>query len=125
MITENYIKMCEKAEEIQKAWKPELADWFYSKEIDDSVLILGFTKESRKEIRKGIWLPTQEQLQEMMIPTLGDDFLGCAPLVLNRKLEESLFSNGIYNWGTSYQELWLAFVIKEKYNKVWDGEKWK
>lgn len=25
----------------------------------------------------------------------------------------------------SYEQLWLAFVMKEKYNKVWDGEKWQ
>ncbi len=25
---------------------------------------------------------------------------------------------------TSMEQLWLAFVMKEKYNKVWDGEEW-
>ena len=25
---------------------------------------------------------------------------------------------------TSMEQLWLAFVMKEKYNKVWDGETW-
>ena len=25
---------------------------------------------------------------------------------------------------TSMEQLWLAFVMKEKYNKIWDGDKW-
>ena len=24
----------------------------------------------------------------------------------------------------TFEQLWLAFVMKEKYNKVWDGEEW-
>ena len=24
----------------------------------------------------------------------------------------------------SWEQLWLAFVMKEKFNKIWDGEKW-
>jgi hypothetical protein len=24
----------------------------------------------------------------------------------------------------SWEQLWLAFVMKEKYNKVWNGEDW-
>ena len=24
----------------------------------------------------------------------------------------------------SMEQLWLAFVMKEKYNKIWNGEKW-
>lgn len=26
---------------------------------------------------------------------------------------------------TSMEQLWLAFVMKEKYNKTWDGNEWK
>jgi len=25
---------------------------------------------------------------------------------------------------TSMEQLWLAFVMKEKYNKVWNGKEW-
>jgi hypothetical protein len=29
-------------------------------------------------------------------------------------------------WGnfTSWEQLWLAFVMKEKSNKIWDGKQW-
>ncbi|KKM93638.1 hypothetical protein LCGC14_1206450, partial [marine sediment metagenome] len=31
-----------------------------------------------------------------------------------------------YIWGFStWEQLWLAFYMSEKYNKVWDGDKWK
>ena len=123
MITENYIKMCEAAEEIQKEWKPVNWDRFIFKNDKTVGVGCGHIKSYMKVWY--IWLPTQEQLQEMMISTLDDDFIGCVPLFLNEKLEECLFSNGIYNWGTSYVELWLAFVMYEKYNKIWTGEKWE
>lgn len=28
------------------------------------------------------------------------------------------------HWLISMEQLWLAFVMKELYNKQWDGEKW-
>lgn len=122
MITENYIKMCGKAKEIQKAWKPELADWFYSKGMDDSVLILGFTKESRREIEKGIWLPTQEHLQEMMTK---QGYFRFSLIELFYHFANNMFGVSLkkqkYN---SMNELWLAFVMKEKYHKVWNGKDW-
>jgi len=72
MINDNYIKMCEQAEEIQKAWKPKMDDKFFdcfdseirtlacSKPLNEREIIMGKWKE------EAIWLPTQEQLQEMM-----------------------------------------------------------
>lgn len=154
MITKNFIKMCEKAEEIQKLQPTGL--WhIHSIPHDDGLddkdyLYVSFyylpkvRKERNIQILKwdndeghpiigsysddtegAIWLPTQEQLQEMMIPTLGKNFIGCMPFVLNERLKESLFYEGIYNWEKTYNELWLAFVMKEKYNKVWTSKDWQ
>ena len=41
MITENYIKMCEQAEEIKEFWKPGIeANYYYRKEGKDIELLL-------------------------------------------------------------------------------------
>ena len=155
MITDNYIKMCEQAEEIQKLWKPEEGDNFaYIKVVPfrrekDKLIIekignfgnsryfsqWGFKNrklykevyfsenwQSNEEYIGVIWLPTQEQLQGMYKQkwangqTYLDYFYQWAkkqynPFVLNRE-------------DISWNELWLAFVMHEKYHKIWTGEKW-
>lgn len=137
MITETYFKQCEKAEEIQKLWRPQLGDWFYSKEVDDAVQILGFTKESRRVIDKGIWLPTQEQLQEMAWQTAEGrhEYTYC----ISKHFRKSYFTlcvlqvrhigtdNSIIAkyTGESIHECLLQSIYDFKYNKVWTGEDWQ
>ena len=66
-----------------------------------------------------IWLPRQDQLQEMLafenVPinsVAGVGYLLC------------LLQYPIGLKCTSMEQLWLAFVMKEKYNKIWNGEDW-
>ncbi len=33
--------------------------------------------------------------------------------------------DGVKYYCTSMEQLWLAFVMKEKFNKVWSGKEWK
>ena len=103
MYTKNYIKMCEADNDLKwddKSWKPKYGDY----------------------------RPTQEELQEMVksenvislfmdlyrfvwgLNTLGED------ISLEAKQYSCQFN--------SMNELWFAFVIKEKYNKVWNGKAW-
>jgi hypothetical protein len=84
-MTDNYIKMCEQAEEIQKIWEPKIGDYVFNdgtyiitKFESDSItntkmyrledinnVILTFEMESiLKEYFT--WLPTQEQLWKKM-----------------------------------------------------------
>ena len=69
----------------------------------------------------------QDQLQEMVEHEKYIDFY------LNRltyfsdethhnEANEECVCNGRYF--TSFEQLWLAFVMKEKFNKVWDGKDW-
>jgi len=79
------------------------------------------------------WLPRQDDLQKMM---LNETKLESWRLlwVFASWLEEEHpetedFSGEItYKWEhsplLSMEKLWLAFVMKEKCGKVWDGEKW-
>jgi len=106
--TETYIKMCEKAEEIQlEYWDPELLGYedlqdFYAGD-EDTVY--------RGEHR--IWLPRQDQLQEMF----NDN--------INYTIQIQGFGEILEFYGCqSWEQLWLAFVMKEKYNKTWNGEEW-
>ncbi len=79
----------------------------------------------------GIWLPRQDQLQEM-VPNegWGNDWNPTLwPLHLAQVLDE--YSDATYDYWQetgwqpeSMEQLWLAFVMKEKYNKIWNGEVW-
>jgi len=105
--SKEYIKMCFEAKELQDR------DFFY---------FMSHPKEYVAEYQSKLggimtWLPRQDQLQEM----IGKHYL------------RELIKIFIYWWDNNWQEhpefasmeqLWLAFVMKEKYNKIWDGEKW-
>jgi len=64
-----------------------------------------------------IWIPSQEQLQEC---------INNEPVVLLSKFNEFVFGDIEYvsQFIGSFRQLWLAFVMKEKYNKIWNGNDW-
>jgi len=163
-----YIKMCEKAKEIQKKWKPLIGDFvstkgmvegrsynwetylfgknkwaYYSLPFERYGYISslnGFggsckigVKEKLVKIAQGmtdgagvvtlinnvIFCPRQDQLQEM----LKDKY------AWSKKFPHDLiwdFSSFIQDNEkiNSMEQLWLAFVMKEKFNKIWNGEDW-
>jgi hypothetical protein len=122
--SKEYILMCEKAVEIQ-----EVKDFF--NEGDFVVNPLSFKKTSsvisysRAKIdinQNMIWLPRQDQLQGMV---------EYCPLDLIQKFKNFCWRSheGIkldYEAVSkmSMEQLWLAFVMKEKYNKTWNGKEW-
>jgi hypothetical protein len=60
------------------------------------------------------WLPSQDRLQEIIggwRKTLID-FMWW-------------YQNADISKINSMEQLWLAFVMKEKFGKVWNGEKWE
>ena len=146
MITENYIKMCGKAEEIQKNLLGSGDFYAYYDEVWESVafdtkkLKTGFKvgvyyeilrgQESdelnlylnRKDSHKGIliWLPRQDQLQEMV----KTDEVTPELAVCDHLFHFVFWVKECSYPFTSMEQLWLAFVMKEKYNKAWDGENW-
>lgn len=103
--SEIYIKMCEKTEEIQKAKPPYGEQWFrefYTYYPEDQL----------------VWLPRQDQLQEMLLNEEIDTI--CLALNFYDWVKAGLWANAEY----SMEQLWLAFVMKEKHNKVWNGQEW-
>ena len=76
MFTENYILMCEKGKEIQKEKKNfDNGDWLYY--LDNKIIELVYIPNSMRGMAQHrfddfqIWLPTQEQLMEMIYRIIG------------------------------------------------------
>jgi len=72
-----------------------------------------------------IWLPCQDQLQEMVFPvqearTIFAEFT----FLVGDSRVEFLDLLPEYRQYTSMEQLLLAFVMRQKYNKIWDGEQW-
>jgi len=140
--TEKYIKMCEKATEIQ-GHKFILGDYFCYSEDKDYVYIITSTFDTQgggtllrghsvnhkdiwdeKEVHsqfsdKPVWLPTQDQLQEMMYesPMSESTVQDMVGYLYKFAFEES---HGI----VSMEQLWLTFIMESYHKKKWNGEDW-
>ena len=127
MITENYIKMCEKAEKIQKEWKKKRYDYAYCGETKLIKLCCDISYwETRIDL---IFLPTQEQLFEIF---------SCLCNTNNKAHPEHLagdhlpthFINEIHNYLKKEKEYFtkeicLKIIMEDFYNKIWNGKDWK
>ncbi len=144
IFSENYIKQCEKAKEIQELCRYKKGDWFYTKKykddytkgyhvISDDYIYFCDNPESISWITraKGVWLPTQEQLQAMILPILKKRYNKAWDLNKMKRTANWVFRifscflnehSRIYS--NDMNELWLAFVMKEKWNKKWTGKDW-
>lgn len=134
--TELYIKMCEKATEIQDRKRGFVHGDFlwrgkkYLREVAVCDTVIHFKDDE-------IWIPRQDQLQEIYKikaynkdDPIGD-LLGDLVYWIEHESDGGFghsedgyafyFENSQLK---SMEQLWLAFVMKENYNKVWDGEEW-
>ena len=122
-----YIKMCD-CEEIQKGWKPDIGDYYLKKATDvgekDEVVIIADLRTNHfgRLIRlPNIWLRRQDQLQEMCNPREYPVWLA---MDFNEFIVKKAFKVGDTRTPRTMEQLWLAFVMKEKHSKTWDGSKW-
>lgn len=126
--TEQYIKMCEKAGEIRKLNTEHI------QRLGELPVNVPYYCDSDCYINldnlKIIWLPRQDQLQEMCkyfknLPPAEYSARG-----LLKAFWEFVDGNWLnYLWvlsneQVSMEQLWLAFVMKEKYHKIWNGKNW-
>lgn len=118
--TEQYIKMCAKATEIQTAHRFDKFDLYirnYAPLYKDNSSYIQVCQGSLKEPRtyRILWLPRQDQLQGMAFPVINSEMIAYF-----------LSSVLLFHENRKYQtmeQLWLAFCMKEKYGKYWiDGE---
>ena len=146
LFTAKHIKMCKEAKEIQKDWKPKVGDYC----VCSRGMIGVLTSDKKQKVtypdgntgyayigvrlkdgapwssRNPIWLPTQEQLQEMWEkeylkrPTKKGWFGEFVDWMGDRYNKREEIPEEIFDTMT---ELWLAFIMWKKYGKVWDDEK--
>lgn len=118
------VKICEKAKEIQSKRKFQDGDWVVLQDTTDKIPFIFSThcKGCMWEIENlhPIWLPRQDQLQEMVFQ--GNDLVGQA-IDLAKFRADNLDDNLVIFH--SWEQWWLAFVMRKLYNKVWTGEQWK
>ena len=67
------------------------------------------------------WLPHQDQLQDILWSNYDDIAKQYQLATFNRFAQSVWDKTGIFN---SMEQLWLAFVMGEKYNKEWVNSKW-
>lgn len=130
--SKEYIKMCEKVEEIQEQWKPKVGDFLYIKPSRDGSLKFKHREEptvviSDKFIIQSshIWLPRQDQLQEMISYSIWSEKLYRFYDWLQKENYSGDWLTGCNKYH-SMEQLWLAFVMKERYSKQWltDKQDW-
>ena len=127
--SEQYIEMCRMAQEIQSLFEIADGDFCYKEvvfcicekcNVKDSYGRTYIDEHNKSEY---IWLPRQDQLQEMLIADdrqqryceLWHSFKKYVMFELVNSDDEDL---------TSFEQLWLCSVMKEKYNKIWNGSDW-
>ena len=127
--SETYIEMCREAKEIQKKSKNyEWGDYIYLNmgEINSRVTIASSSWRDLGELETW-WLPRQDQLQEMMIGHDVNQLLWDFICFVKHPIGNGCFDgdNEYVVQFTTFEQLWLAFVMKERWNKIWNGTKWQ
>ncbi len=115
--SETYIKMCEKAVEIQVLRPHLLGDFRYSLVLNKIEII---DKESWMDDQEiYIWLPRQDQLQAMVFDGMGlQDVCTAMEQFSKSDVGLSITING------TMEQLLLAWVMLHKYKKTWNGSDW-
>jgi hypothetical protein len=145
-ITATYLRMCQKAKEIQEAWKPKDFDFIIDNtkvEYNDDILLVDNTdlqlvdidyaepesQEYQTEYEyyktRTLWLPRQDQLQELIEPDKSKIYQIVDKVVTQKYYyppkEDYISGPEIFN---SMEQLWLAYVMKEKFGKIWYLNEW-
>ena len=118
--SKEYIKMCD-CPEIQNRKHPMYAVLMKRTPKLDCIVCVHW-KGIRKDRKGYIWLPRQDELQEM---------IEWSPLDHPHTLIAMFYDFDI-EWlkdinrkdSVSMEQLWLACVMDGKHHKKWDGEKW-
>ena len=121
----NYIKMCESREEIQEQWQPEFGDFYVSMSLGLTSPCQPIMSDLEKKVSylktiKAVWLPRQDQLQEMVIEnyaTFWDLAIAFSNVLMGENA--SYFENF-----DSMEKLWLAFIMLENHKKKWKDGEW-
>jgi len=118
--SETYIKMhLALPKELRE--EPQEGDYYYDKETGK---VGGRMGEVYFPTDKMIKLYEQDQLQAMVNESRPYFLWMSLDIEANSGLAPDMGWNDYWQSFTSMEQLWLVFVMKEKYNKVWNGEDW-
>jgi hypothetical protein len=133
--SEKYVRMCREAKEIQRLWNFENGDYIFDLSDGEVMVWFGYPPKEPIDI---IWLPKQDQYQEICIDyyiqnmkILGSEaffhFLGWYATCLKESYdtEFNIGDKDGYEEINSCEELMLEYTMKLIYCKKWDGERWE
>jgi len=139
--SETYIKMCD-CPEIQENCKMLVGDYFidmsqrasvtiHNVDVGMRLCLINILDGIREMDTNDIWLPRQDQIQEML-PNYGhferhiNALLGFIEWFQSEVKVYPKRSNyeDLEKKYASSEQLWLAFYMHEKHSKIWDGNKW-
>ena len=124
--------MCSLAQEIQHKWTYENRDYIYDTLDGDAGVWYWCQK---KDVSDCIWLPRQDQLQELCIDFFTRimdmseyeafiHLLGSYSSWLNDAHRVIWIIGGEYKDVISFEELMLMYTMERLHSKAWDGERW-
>lgn len=131
--TSLYTEMCEKAKDLQQKWNVTIGDYYCdkttvyrtrtSKEQEGAICVveektLMSILEGDFNKAKSIWLPRQDQLQEMLDFSNPLDILAAITAFVKNCQESNR------DLGNSMEQLLLTMYYSKKYSKVWSGGEW-
>lgn len=115
--SEQYIKMCEKVFPYLNKYVPLFSKRRRMYYVVDGKVGLWWDIVNTSNCERAFPLWEQDQLQEM-IEVINSETIAYF-LSAIKHFEET--TNRQFK---SWEQLWLAFVMKEKFNKVWNGKGW-
>jgi len=71
-----------------------------------------------------VWLPRQDQIQEMIERFMAETKNWRGVWALEQSFHHWFLEEAKINVGATMEQLWLAFYMYEKHKKGWDGNKW-
>ena len=144
--TNRYAMMCQKAEEIQNLWIPKQCDFIINQEdleegvrfcrpAESLVQVVNMYYEEQDSEQylqeyedlkeQALWLPRQDQLQKISEPDITRVYSIMSKVMENQyhdySKNASVTASELFY---SMEQLWLAYIMKEKFHKVWNEEDW-
>lgn len=144
--TNRYALMSMNAAEIQDHWQPRQCDFFIERaDIEEGVSFCTpaqvmiqvvnlyydesagerYEEELREVKEQAVWLPRQDQLQGLLEPDIEKVHV-LIPQVLSARYfdygsKKTVNASSLFY---SMEQLWLAFIMRQLYGKVWNEEMW-
>jgi hypothetical protein len=144
--TNRYTMMCQRADEIQDLWRPRQCDFIinfadleeglsFCRPAESIVQVLNmyyveqdgdnYLQECQDVKEQALWLPRQDQLQKIIEPDNTRVFSIMSEIVGSQYYDYS--KNAIVTAPElfySMEQLWLGYVMKEIFKKLWNEKDW-